>query len=165
MNRSLILLLLLAAAVVIAMRIAGDQPHGDNGAIAAWLVMPRDSTVVGANYDRPDMDFDAGRGNVRLRSMDSIAELQTFYQGWLEREGFVAIDGMHRVIVADATTTAFAMYACHRPAGRFLNIVGSAETASDPGRSGVTLVYWETRDLALVQDLFGLKSGKRPCDG
>ena len=71
---------------------------------------------------------------------------------------------MHRVMVTEPTTAAFALYACHRSKGRFLNIVGSEERISTRGYSGVTLVYWESQDLAFVQNLFGLKPGERPCD-
>ncbi|MFM9943579.1 MAG: hypothetical protein ACKVP7_29280 [Hyphomicrobiaceae bacterium] len=163
MNRSLILFVLLTVALI-AFRLVGSLPRSDNGVISAWLAIPKGSNVVSANYDRPDFDFAAGRGNVRLRSSWSAAELEQFFQAWLEREGFVAIDGMHRVIVTETMVKAFAMYACHRSEGRFVNIVGSEDTASATSQSGVTLVYWETKDLALVQDLFGLKAGERPCD-
>lgn len=164
MNRIPILLVLLTA-VLIALRLVGVPPRGDNGAIAAWLAMPKESIVVSASYDRPDLDFAAGRGNVRLRSSWSAAELEQFFQAWLEREGFAARDGLHRVIVTETTIKAFAMYACHRSEGRFVNIVGSEDTPSAASQSSVTLVYWETNDLALVQDMFGLKAGERPCDG
>ena len=164
MKHALILLLLLTAALVIAFRAIGHAPFGDNGIIAAWLPIPEGAIVAGGTYDRADLDFNANRGNARLRSSRTIAELRRFYRDWLEREGFAAVDGMHRVIVTEPTTAAFALYACHRSKGRFLNIVGSEERIPSRGYSAVTLVYWESRDLAFVQDLFGLKPGERPCD-
>lgn len=164
MKRTLILLLLLTAALVIAFREIGHAPLGDNGIISAWLPIPEGAIIAGGTYDRVDLDFNANRGNARFRSSQTIAELRRFYQDWLAREGFAAIDGMHRVIVTGPTAAAFALYACHRSKGRFLNIVGSEEGISTGDYSGVTLVYWESQDLAFVQDLFGLKSGERPCD-
>lgn len=164
MKRNSTLLLLLTAALVIAFRAIGHAPLGDNGIIAPWLPIPEAAIVAGGTYDRADRDFNANRGNARFRSSRTIPELRRFFQDWLEREGFAAIDGMHRVIVTEPTTAAFALYACHRSKGRFLNIVGSEERISTGGYSGVALVYWESQDLAFVQDMFGLKSGERPCD-
>ena len=164
MKRALILLLLLAATLVIAFRAIGHAPLGENGIVAVWLPMPEGLTVVGANYDHPDLDFNAGRGNARFRSSRPVAELKQYFEDWLYREGFVAIDGMHRVVVTEPAIRAFAVYACHRTRGQFLNIVGSEQRTPTGGSSGVTFAYWESPDLALVQSLFGLKPGERPCD-
>lgn len=163
MKRTLILLFLLAAALVVAFRAIGHSSLGGNGSFAAWLPIPEGAVLTGGTYDRADADFNANRGNASFRSSRTIAELRRFYQDWLEREGFAAVDGMHRVIVTELTTSAFALYACHRSKGRFLNIVGSEQSTSTGSYIGVALVYWESRELAFVEDLFGLKSGERPC--
>jgi hypothetical protein len=162
MRRLVYLLFLLTAVLVAANRGLGPVSIGDNGVVAPWLPIPEGLAVVRANYDGPDFDFDAGRGNVRFRSPRPVAELKRAYEGWFKREGFVFIDGMHRVILAQPAIQAFAMYACHPSKGRFLNIVGS-EVGSTGDVNEVNVVYWESRDLAMVQSLFGLKPGERPC--
>jgi hypothetical protein len=164
MKRALIVLLLPTAATIVAFRANSHAPLGENGIMAAWLPMPEGVTVAGGNYDHADLEFDAGRGNARFRSSRTVAELKEFYEEWFAREGFAAVDGMHRVIVMQPTTTAFAIYACHRAKGRFLNIVGSEEATETRGYRGVSLVYWESHDVDFVQNLFGLKPGERPCD-